>query len=78
MGDIFFLDTNVIVDYLEKRNQDVQDIVAQLLHYHGKNKIVLATSVFNVVEVIDTEFQIRFIGECINERMSGDGPRQNR
>ena len=72
MGDVLFLDTNVILDYLEKRNQDVADIVAQLLHFHGKNRIIVATSVFNVAELIDAEFQIRFIGECINERMSGD------
>lgn len=72
MGDVIFLDTNVILDYLEKRNQDVIDIVAQLLHFHSKGKIVIATSVFTVAELIDTEFQIRFIGECINDRMSGD------
>lgn len=72
MGDVFFLDTNVILDYLEKRNQDVIDILAQLLHFHSKGRIVVATSVFTVAELIDTEFQIRFIGECINDRMSGD------
>ncbi len=72
MADIFFLDTNVILDYLEKRNQDVIDILAQLLHYHSKGRILLATSVFTIAELIDTEFQIRFIGECINDRMSGD------
>jgi len=72
MGDVFFLDTNVILDYLEKRNQDVIDILAQLLHFHSKGRIVVATSVFTVAELMDTEFQIRFIGECINDRMSGD------
>lgn len=72
MGDVFFLDTNVILDYLEKRNQDVIDILAQLLHFHSKSRIVVATSIFTVAELIDTEFQIRFIGECINDRMSGD------
>jgi len=70
--EVYFLDTNVILDYLEKRNQDVSDIVAQLLHFHGKGRIIVATSVFNIAELIDTEFQIHFIGECINQRMSGD------
>jgi len=72
MADVFFLDANVLLDYLEKRNQEVMDVVAQLLLFQRKSKIIVATSVFNVVELIDTEFQIRFIGECINERMSGD------
>jgi predicted nucleic acid-binding protein len=72
MGQVFFLDTNVILDYLEKRNQDVIDILAQLLHFHSKSRIVVATSIFTIAELIDAEFQIRFIGECINDRMSGD------
>lgn len=72
MAQIVFLDTNVILDYLENRNQDVRDIVAQLLLLHKKGKIVLATSVFNISEVIDKEFEIRFIGACVNERMSYD------
>ena len=69
---IIFLDTNVILDYLENRNQEVRDIIAQLLLLHKKGKIILATSVFNIAELIDKEFQIAFIGECINERMSYD------
>lgn len=72
MAQIVFLDTNVILDYVENRNQEVRDIVAQLLPLHRKGKIILATSVFNVLELIDKEFEIRFIGTCINERMSYD------
>lgn len=72
MAQIFFLDTNVILDYLENRNQEVSDIISQLLLFHEKDKILLATSVFNVAELIDNEFQIRFIGACMTERMSGD------
>jgi len=72
MVQIFFLDTNVVLDYLENRNHEVRDIVAQLLHYHKQNKIHLVTSVFNIAEIAESEFQICFWGACINERMSYD------
>jgi predicted nucleic acid-binding protein len=69
---VAFLDTDVILDYLENRNQEVRDVVAQLLLLHKKGRIVLATSVFNIAELIDKEFQIHFIGWCLKERMSYD------
>ena len=72
MTQIIFLDTDVMLDYLENRNQEVRDIIAQLLLLHKKGRITLATSVFNIAELIDKEFQIHFIGWCLNERMSYD------
>jgi predicted nucleic acid-binding protein len=72
MAQIVFLDTDVILDYLESRNQEVRDTIAQLLLLHKKGKIVLATSVFNIAELIDKEFEIHFIGWCLKERMSYD------
>jgi len=69
---IVFLDTNVILDYLENRNQEVRDIIAQLLLLHEKGRIILATSVYNIAELIDKEFEIRFIGWCLSERLSYD------
>jgi predicted nucleic acid-binding protein len=72
MVQVAFLDTDIILDYLENRNQEVRDIVAQLLLLHKKGRIVLATSVFNIAELIDKEFQIHFIGWCLKERMSYD------
>jgi predicted nucleic acid-binding protein len=72
MIQVAFLDTGVILDYLENRNQEVRDIVAQLLLLHKKGRIALATSVFNIAELIDKEFQIHFIGWCLKERMSYD------
>jgi len=72
MVQMVFLDTNVILDYLENRHHEVRDIVAQLLLLHKKGRIALATSIFNVAEVIDKEFEIHFSGWCINERMSFD------
>ena len=72
MIQIVFLDTNVILDYLENRNQGVRDIIAQLLLLHKRGRVILATSVVNMAELIDKEFQIHFIGACVNERMSYD------
>ena len=67
-----FLDTNIILDYLENRNEEVRDIIAQLLLFHKQGKIVLASSAFNVAELIDKEFEINFIGHLISERLSYD------
>jgi predicted nucleic acid-binding protein len=72
MAQIVFLDTDVILDYLESRNQEIRDIIAQLLLLHKKGRIVLATSAFNIAELIDKEFEIHFIGWCLNEKMSYD------
>jgi len=72
MIQMVFLDTDVILDYLENRNQEVRDIVAQLLFFHNKGKIILATSVLNLAELIDKEFEIHFIGWCLKERFSYD------
>ncbi|MCP8308420.1 MAG: PIN domain-containing protein [archaeon] len=72
MVQIVFLDTDVILDYLENRNQEVRDTIAQLLLLHKKGRIILATSVFNVAELIDKEFEIHFIGWCLREGMSHD------
>jgi hypothetical protein len=61
-----------MLDYLENRNQEVRDIIAQLLLLFKKGRIIVATSIFNITELIDKEFQIYFIGSCIGERMSYD------
>ena len=72
MVQTVFLDTGVILDYLENRNQEVRDLIAQLILLHKKARVMIATSVFNVAELIDKEFEIHFVGWCLNERMSYD------
>lgn len=72
MVQIAFLDTNVMLDYLESRNTQVRDIIAQLLLFHKKEKMRMATSSFNIAELIDKEFEIQFSGWCLNQKMSFD------
>jgi len=67
-----FLDTDVMLDYLENRNKEVRDIIAQLLLLHKKERVTLVTSAFNIAELIDKEFEIHFIGWCLKEKMSCD------
>ena len=67
-----FLDTNIILDYIENRNVEVRDFVALLLHFHGKGKIALATSIFNIVELIDKEFDICFTKKLLSDNLSSD------
>lgn len=70
MSQTVFLDTNVILDYLESRNHEVRDIVAQLLLFHKNDRIVLTTSVFNVAELIDKEFEIHHIADLLSQKFS--------
>lgn len=72
MTYIIFLDTNVILDYLEDRNKDVSEVINQLLHLHKDGSLLLATSIFNIAELIESEFEIHFFGWCIKEKMSYD------
>lgn len=71
-SQIVFLDTCVMLDYLENRNEKVRDIVAQLLLLHENGQIALTTSIFNIAELIDKEFEIHFIGNLVAERLSYD------
>ena len=67
-----FLDTCVMLDYLENRNEDVRDVVAQLILLHENGQIALVTSTFNMAELIDKEFEIHFIGALVSERFAYD------
>jgi len=72
MVQIVFLDTNVILDFLENRDQEVSYIVKRLIEFHKKGKIIVATSIFNVAELIDKEFEINFFGHLLHQRLSFD------
>lgn len=72
MAQIVFLDTGVILDYLENRNPDVRRIVETLLQMAKEGSVVLATSVFNIAEAIDKEFDIHFGGWGLSQKMSFD------
>ncbi len=72
MAETIFLDTNIMLDYIENRHQEVRDIIAQLLLFHRKNIIILSTSIFNLAELIDKEFEIHFIGSLLSQKLSYD------
>jgi predicted nucleic acid-binding protein len=72
LTDTFFLDTNVLLDYLERRNREVFDVVSELLQLNKKGKIVLATSIINLAELLEIELDIAFYGKCMKKRMSYD------
>lgn len=72
MVQILFIDTSVILDFLENRNAEVKGIVEQLLDLHKNGRVILATSVFNIAEAIDKEFDIHFGRWGLNQRMSFD------
>jgi len=72
MAQIVFIDTGVILDYLENRNAAVKSILEQLLYLHKNGRVVLATSVFNIAETIDKEFDIHFGGWGLTQKMSFD------
>lgn len=72
MVDIFFLDTNILIDYLENRDEEVSDVVSKLLLLNKNGKIILATSIFNIAELLEKELEIAFYGQCIKRKMSSD------
>ena len=72
MQQTIFLDSNIILDYLENRNREVREILSELLKLHKEGKCALTTSVFNIAEIIDKEFEINFYGWCLTEKMSYD------
>jgi predicted nucleic acid-binding protein len=67
-----FLDTNVILDYLHKRNREVHDIVSRLLGLQKDGKIIISTSLPNFAELIDKDMEICFLGWCLRKKMSSD------
>lgn len=60
----FFLDTNIILDYIENRNRETASFVYGILH---NPNIKVSTSFFNLVETIDKIQEIRHIGKLIVE-----------
>jgi predicted nucleic acid-binding protein len=72
LTNTFFLDTNVLLDYLEKRHEAVHKVVSELLQLNREGKVNLATSIFNLAELLDKELEIAFYLRCMKRRMSCD------
>jgi len=70
--DTFFVDTNVLLDYLEKRHKEVYRVVFELLRLSREGKIILATSIFNIAELLEKELDIAFYSKCMRKKMSCD------
>jgi len=64
----FFLDTNILLDYLENRDQEI----VYLLNRSRRSNVTLITSSINLVEVFDKEQEIYFIGKLVLKRLSFD------
>jgi len=71
-ADTFFLDTNVLLDYLEKRHNDVYKVISELLQLSKEGKIILVTSIFNIAELLEKELDIAFYNRCMKKKMSCD------
>lgn len=64
-----FLDTNVILDYLENRDEEVRYLVERMLR---SDRVRVVTSIFNIIETIDKEKDIIFVGKLLLKRYSFD------
>jgi len=67
-----FLDTNVLLDVIENRNKEVKHFFNQLVKHHKDGTIQLSTSIYNITELLDKEFEISYFHECMKEKISGD------
>jgi predicted nucleic acid-binding protein len=72
MADLIFVDTNILLDYLENRNKEIEEIFSKLLYLSKKGKIVVATSIFNIAEVLHKELDITAYGQCMKKKLSYD------
>ena len=50
---VFIADTNVLIDFVEKRDEDVVNSLKLLMHFSKKDMLILGTTVYNVAEFID-------------------------
>ncbi len=69
---VVILDTNVILDYLEKRNREVRDFTKKLIRLSRRRVISLGTTLYNIAEVLDKELEIKFQLELLKNRLSSD------
>lgn len=67
-----FLDTNIMLDVIENRNKEVKQFFTQLVKHHKNGDIQLSTSIYNITELVDKEFEISYFQECMKEKISGD------
>lgn len=76
--NIFFLDTNVILDYIENRNRYVKGILDQMIKYKDKGLLAMSTSILNIAETLDKSIEINYMVYCFNNKMSMDETRKNK
>jgi len=69
---IVLVDTNVILDFLEKRNREVSNFIKYLIKLSGKQLVTVGTTIYNIAEVLDKELEIRFQLELLKNRLSSD------
>jgi predicted nucleic acid-binding protein len=72
MAQVVFLDTKVLLDYLEGRDEAVKEIVERLLNLHNNGRVILSTSVLNIAESIDKEFDIHFGKWGLTQKLAFD------
>ncbi len=66
---IIFLDTNILIDYIENRDRDVAHFVQNILDGDKHN---LATSIYNIIELLDKIQEIRHMGKLVLRKLSFD------
>ncbi|NJE26615.1 hypothetical protein E3E22_08300 [Thermococcus sp. MV5] len=70
---ILVLDTNVLLDYIEKRDEKIVHFINKdLKPLAKKNKLTLGTTIYNVAELLDKEFEINLQLNLIRKRLSAD------
>ncbi|WP_297556594.1 hypothetical protein [Thermococcus sp.] len=70
---VVILDTNILLDILEKRNKKVTDFYKKcLLPFNKKGIITLGTTIYNIAEVLDKELELNFQMELLKRRLTAD------
>jgi len=70
---IVIFDTNVLLDYAESRSKEVKNYInKKLLPLQRKNLITLGTTLYNLAELLDKEFEINLQLNFIKKKITPD------
>jgi predicted nucleic acid-binding protein len=72
---IVFLDTPLLIDYIENRDREIAHFVQNLI---DSEKIQVSTSIYNIIELLDKIQEIRHMGKLLLKKYSFDEIVRNR
>lgn len=70
--NIFFLDTNILLDYIEGRDGEIIKLLDYMINISRNKNILIATSIINIAEVLDKNIEISFNNHCMTLKLTNE------